>query len=666
MCLFDLSTFASQPHRAKTRVVLTELGSLSVEFTRLAQITKEAKYYDAIARITNEFDVWQPNTKIPGLWPLQVDASGCKKPDGSSTSTTNYAAKNDPGKNKPLKLEEEPSSVGVKSGQPSNNSSLNTDGVDREVNSKAAHSETQPSRSPPQGGVIFKREAEDESESSGTKAIPPRKPDCEPQGLASPPYSESEDFSLGGMADSTYEYLPKEYMLLGGLEDKYRSMYEFAADTSKERLLYRLMIPDEKRHILGAGALRVTGEEDLKDKSLLVPEGAHLTCFVGGMFALGAKIFERKEDMEIARRLTDGCVWAYEVTTTGIMPEGYRAIACPDADKCPWNETLWYDTLDPGYETRERNWLSQQHKQVILENENSLRKETKEKTFSADLPLESSITGTSGKAEHLNPSTPEAAEKAASQPSKDANGSPLSTVSHGQLEKADTKPSEGAAPPEDPLRKRRIGDRDPVRSADGEHLKTPTAKPSIPEAAEKLKKTQGVLPADAAGHDNIVVENAKPSVDKANIPISRTNNTEIIPVPIRKEFVEAKLKKERLPLGMIKITSGRYILRYVLFIYYVRWKKKTDPYPRPEAIESVFIMYRATGDVYWRDKGWDMFKAIEKYTNTTYGASAISDVTSGKPQRLDEMESFWLAETLKYFYLLFSDPSVVSLDDYVL
>ena len=30
------------------------------------------------------------------------------------------------------------------------------------------------------------------------------------------------------------------------------------------------------------------------------------------------------------------------------------------------------------------------------------------------------------------------------------------------------------------------------------------------------------------------------------------------------------------------------------------------------------------------------------------------------------MESFWMAETLKYFYLIFSEPSVVSLDEYVL
>lgn len=29
-------------------------------------------------------------------------------------------------------------------------------------------------------------------------------------------------------------------------------------------------------------------------------------------------------------------------------------------------------------------------------------------------------------------------------------------------------------------------------------------------------------------------------------------------------------------------------------------------------------------------------------------------------------QSFWLAETLKYFYLVFSTPDIISLDDYVL
>jgi mannosyl-oligosaccharide alpha-1,2-mannosidase len=28
-------------------------------------------------------------------------------------------------------------------------------------------------------------------------------------------------------------------------------------------------------------------------------------------------------------------------------------------------------------------------------------------------------------------------------------------------------------------------------------------------------------------------------------------------------------------------------------------------------------------------------------------------------------QSFWIAETLKYFYLVFSEPDLISLDDYV-
>ena len=71
----------SQPHRASTNAVLAEIGSLSMEFTRLAQITQENKYYDAIARITNELEIMQNNTKLPGMWPLKIDASGCKPLD---------------------------------------------------------------------------------------------------------------------------------------------------------------------------------------------------------------------------------------------------------------------------------------------------------------------------------------------------------------------------------------------------------------------------------------------------------------------------------------------------------------------------------------------------------------------------------------------------------
>jgi mannosyl-oligosaccharide alpha-1,2-mannosidase len=79
-------------------------------------------------------------------------------------------------------------------------------------------------------------------------------------------------------------------------------------------------------------------------------------------------------------------------------------------------------------------------------------------------------------------------------------------------------------------------------------------------------------------------------------------------------------------------------------------------------------MYRITGDATWQDKGWIMFESIIDATSTKYGHSAISDVTipRNKTYQTDEMESFWLAETLKYFYLLYSTPDTISLDDWVL
>lgn len=64
-----------------------------------------------------------------------------------------------------------------------------------------------------------------------------------------------------------------------------------------------------------------------------------------------------------------------------------------------------------------------------------------------------------------------------------------------------------------------------------------------------------------------------------------------------------------------------------------------------------------------------MFESITNATTTPIAHSAIADVTIPKDQesqKLDECESFWMAETLKYFYLIFSEPDLVSLDDYVL
>lgn len=86
---------------------------------------------------------------------------------------------------------------------------------------------------------------------------------------------------------------------------------------------------------------------------------------------------------------------------------------------------------------------------------------------------------------------------------------------------------------------------------------------------------------------------------------------------------------------------------------------------RPETVESIFILYRVTGDEMYRDWGWRIFEAIEKHCRVQYGYSGVSDVTMVPVHHDDFQQSFFLAETLKYLYLLFSPVNVIPLDKWV-
>ena len=88
---------------------------------------------------------------------------------------------------------------------------------------------------------------------------------------------------------------------------------------------------------------------------------------------------------------------------------------------------------------------------------------------------------------------------------------------------------------------------------------------------------------------------------------------------------------------------------------------------RPETAESYFVMYRLTGDKKYQEWGWEMLEAFEKYCRVEHGYTSISDVTNkDNTMPRDKMESFFLGETLKYLFLLFSDESdLIPLDKYV-
>lgn len=67
-----------------------------------------------------------------------------------------------------------------------------------------------------------------------------------------------------------------------------------------------------------------------------------------------------------------------------------------------------------------------------------------------------------------------------------------------------------------------------------------------------------------------------------------------------------------------------------------------------------------------QDKAWKMSQSINEHTRPDIAHAALDDVTVLYPPEADRMESFWSAETLKYFYLISSDADTISLDDYVL
>ncbi|KAF7936531.1 uncharacterized protein EAE97_007897 [Botrytis byssoidea] len=380
---------------APRRVLVSEPGSLSLEFTRLSQLTGNPKYYDAVQCISDEFEKSQNSTRYPGLWPVSIDLQKLR-------------------------------------------------------------------------------------------------------------FDEDTMFTMGGMSDSTYEYLPKQFMILGGILDQPKNMYESFISVAQEKMFFPIL-NEKNQKIRVSGDIRIKGMAESSTPEL-IPRGQHLTCFTGGMIGIASKIFNRPSDLALAEELTNGCIWAYDNSPNGIAPEIFSVVPCPKDHDCTYSKQKWYDALAAIYTHPITN--------------------TKEETE---------------------------------------------------------------------------------------------------------KKLNGII------------------------------------------------EDRRLSPGFTAIDDRRYILR-------------------PEAIESVWILWRITGDRKYMDAAWRMFQAIEKICRTEIASAAILDVTvkalvdkkgkvKGKNgdvkqerfadnlggiseeegvEQADSMESFWLAETLKYFYLVFSDWDVVSLDEWVL
>lgn len=112
---------------------------------------------------------------------------------------------------------------------------------------------------------------------------------------------QEESFTVGGMADSFYEYLLKYWLLTDKQDELHLSMYRKALDAIKEHLV----VTRNKRKFL------------ISKKSMTeVPVMEHLACFAPGMMALGAYHMGDDDTLALAAELTETCYLMYHKQRT--------------------------------------------------------------------------------------------------------------------------------------------------------------------------------------------------------------------------------------------------------------------------------------------------------------------------------------------------------------
>ncbi|KAL9061483.1 MAG: hypothetical protein Q9162_000014 [Coniocarpon cinnabarinum] len=499
---WTVAAYGEEMQQASTDVIVAELGSMTLEFTRLTQLTGDKKYYDAVQRIMNLFQAEQNQTKIPGLWPLRVDAQNMNLHEG-------------------------------------------------------------------------------------------------------------EAFTLGGQADSLYEYLPKQYLLLGGRDEALKDMYENALEAAKTYLAFEPMIPlqsedsgppsDQSRPPTKQEAL---GDPDASPKLKakrdydfspdysnpillgtatsqsatssvhLTPLAQHLSCYAGGMVALAARAFSpyylheiTDENLDLAERLVAGCVWSYKATPSKIGPELFVAAPCRRgrAAITSGEERDW-----TGVEPGKCRWDREKWEKAVRTHFTASRDP-------AQLALEES-----------------------SDPDYWENEIRRMGLREGFVEVVDSSYK---------LRPEAVESLFVLYRITGDPKYQDIAW-DMWEAIDQVARTKYAY----AGVADVMVP---PVLSKRDEDVDEA------------EKLEAKLtKRDAKP----ETEDGQEV-------------KKNFPQAKGKAKEQR------------RKSGKPSGPALMEKRRKTHKPSG--------PPLMDNMESFWTAETLKYFYLIFAEPSLVSLDEYV-
>jgi mannosidase alpha-like ER degradation enhancer 1 len=119
--------------------------------------------------------------------------------------------------------------------------------------------------------------------------------------------------------------------------------------------------------------------------------------------------------------------------------------------------------------------------------------------------------------------------------------------------------------------------------------------------------------------------------------------------------------------GLLILSGDVPTAQHSVYLFFVLWRKygglperfdlitgATDLhyYPlRPELVESIYFIYQATKNPYYLSMGASMLDWLDQECRSKCGYASVKNVEVNELD--DRMETFFLAETLKYFYLLF-------------
>jgi mannosidase alpha-like ER degradation enhancer 2 len=94
--------------------------------------------------------------------------------------------------------------------------------------------------------------------------------------------------------------------------------------------------------------------------------------------------------------------------------------------------------------------------------------------------------------------------------------------------------------------------------------------------------------------------------------------------------------------------------------YAAREVKQPGYYLNPEIIESAYYLHHATGDSLYLRMGKVFLDSLVTYCRTDEGFAELKNVIT--KEKMDRMEPYFMAETMKYLYLLFAPPETLPFD----